>query len=314
MDELISVIVPVYNVENYLRRCIDSILNQTYQNLEIILIDDGSTDSSSIICDEYANMYDRIVVIHKKNGGLSDARNTGLKKMSGTYFICVDSDDYILPNCIEYLYGLAIEYNADIAICNHTFSFENGNFKDYKVEKRNKIYTPYDAINEILYQGNFTHSAWAKLYCKNVANDVYYPVGQLYEDICTTTRFILNSNKVVFGYKSMYIYTIRSNSIMTVAFNKNKFDLIKQVNNLENILSKYRCFLKAFKSFRFSMYCHLFYQISDSYEIERHNIFNLIKSDRLSILFDRNTRFKNKLAAIISLLGYKINVLLGGLK
>ena len=116
-QDLISVIVPVYNVENYLKRCLDSIINQTYQNIEIILIDDGSTDNSGNLCEDYKKIDNRIKVVHKTNGGLSDARNTGIKKAKGKYITFVDSDDYVEYDYVEYLYNLIKKYDTNISFC-----------------------------------------------------------------------------------------------------------------------------------------------------------------------------------------------------
>lgn len=113
----VSVVIPIYNVQDYLNDCIKSIVNQTYQNLEIILVDDGSPDSCPMICDEWKNKDSRIIVIHKKNGGLSDARNAGLNKASGEYVFYVDSDDYLEDDTIEWMVSCAIRYNAEIVAC-----------------------------------------------------------------------------------------------------------------------------------------------------------------------------------------------------
>ena len=126
MEELISVVVPVYNVEKYIDKCINSIINQTYKNLEIILVDDGSPDNCGNICDEYAKKDNRIIVIHKENGGLSDARNTGIEVSKGKYITFIDSDDYISDNYVSFLYNLIIEYKADISIGKHYVLYENG--------------------------------------------------------------------------------------------------------------------------------------------------------------------------------------------
>ena len=134
-NDLISVIVPVYNVELYLQQCIDSILNQTYSNLEIILIDDGSTDNSSIICDINLEKDHRIKVIHKQNGGLSNARNVGVKNAQGKFVAFIDSDDYISEDYIEVLYRLICKYNADISVCRFRYVF--GNVED-QVDGKNK--------------------------------------------------------------------------------------------------------------------------------------------------------------------------------
>ena len=128
---LISVILPIYNVSDYLDRCMKSVINQTYKNIEIIMVDDGSTDDSALKCDEYKEKDDRIVVFHKENGGLSDARNYGIKRASGDYITCVDSDDFVDLDYIEYLYSLITKYNVKMSICQHRVLYSNGKVKEF---------------------------------------------------------------------------------------------------------------------------------------------------------------------------------------
>ena len=126
MNELITVVLPIYNVSAYLKRCIESVIHQTYENLDIILVDDGSTDDSGIICDEYASIDSRITVVHKENGGLSDARNKGIELAKGQFITFIDSDDYIDDDYVEYLYNLIKRYNTRMSICSHTVVYDNG--------------------------------------------------------------------------------------------------------------------------------------------------------------------------------------------
>ena len=162
----ISIIVPVYQVEKYIRQCIDSILAQTFTDFELILVDDGSKDNSGKICDEYAEKDKRIRVIHKENGGLSDARNKGLDNASGNYFMFVDGDDYIAPNMAECLYKKIFEAKADIAVCNYRYIFESDGEKDFATENKAEVLNSneifYNRKNERNY--GFWTVAWNKLY------------------------------------------------------------------------------------------------------------------------------------------------------
>ena len=128
--DLISVILPIYNVSDYLDRCMESVINQTYRNIEIIIVDDGSTDGSALKCDEYKKKDDRIIVFHKENGGLSDARNYGIQRASGNFITCIDSDDFVDLDYIEYLYALLMKYNTKMSICQHRVLFDNGKIKE----------------------------------------------------------------------------------------------------------------------------------------------------------------------------------------
>lgn len=179
--EILSVIVPVYNVAPYLERCIKSIINQSYQNLEIILIDDGSTDNSGTICDAWAEKDERIMVIHKKNGGLSDARNVGLKVASGAYITFVDSDDWLNLNMYEKLMKIGMAQNCDIVMCNfQKISDENSISicnNDYKIE----FYDTISALKALITE-QIQQVVWNKIYKKELLNGIYFESGRFHED------------------------------------------------------------------------------------------------------------------------------------
>lgn len=216
-DELISVILPIYNVELYLKECIESVIGQSYKNLEIILVDDGSTDQSHYICDEYAKKDRRIKVIHKKNGGLSDARNVGIRASSGSYIALVDSDDLIAQNFIEELYGCCINSNAMIAVCAYS-KFSNKDeisISDY--QDITQIVSGRKLIKQIYLgeAGAYGFVAWNKLYCRKLFDSVQYPFGRIYEDTFTTYKLFLNSDRIVLLNRALYFYRIRPESIMS---------------------------------------------------------------------------------------------------
>ena len=190
----ISVVVPIYNVEKYLEKCIKSILNQTYNNLEIILVNDGSTDNCLNICKKFEKIDKRIFVINKENGGLSEARNYGIDKATGKYITFVDSDDYIDEDYLEFLYKNLIINNCDISICNPRIVYEDGG-KSRTLYKycfpQNIVLEGEKALEMMLYQKKFDNSAWGKLYKINLFDEIRYPVGKLYEDIATTYKTFL---------------------------------------------------------------------------------------------------------------------------
>ncbi|MBY5025584.1 glycosyltransferase [Streptococcus suis] len=223
-EELVSVIVPVYNVEKYLSQCLDSIIHQTYKNLEIILVNDGSTDGSGKICDDYAAKDGRIKVIHQENGGLSDARNKGLDLMTGQFVTFVDSDDYLENNCIHTLYTYACTCKTDISIGKFIEFEENTSqflFHNH-LNNGNKIeFLTGDQCLERHHKyflGIFV-TAWAKLYRTSLFNDsnpcksIRYPLGVLHEDQYTTHKLFFKSNKIVFVNDYLYVYRVRKNSI-----------------------------------------------------------------------------------------------------
>lgn len=214
--ELISVVIPVYKVEKYLRRCIDSILNQTYGNYEIILVDDGSPDDCGKICDWYATQYSKIRVFHKKNGGLSDARNYGVEQARGEYIAFIDSDDYVEPDYLAYLYGLLKKHNADISVCCMIKTEEDsaafGENKELPIES---VLTGYDAcvgLMRSLYMVLVT--AWGKLIKNEIVKKYPFPVGKKHEDEATTCKYYYESNKVVVGNQCLYAYFQNDTGIM----------------------------------------------------------------------------------------------------
>ena len=220
MDDKITVIVPVYNVENYLRKCLDSIIAQTYKNIEIIVVNDGSTDASGQICQEYTQIDNRIVYIEKENGGLSEARNVGLDKMTGSYVTFIDSDDWAELDYVEILYKKIIEYQADISVGNY-YSYnedeETYYFHIYGDSYYEKVYDNI-SIFENLYESQEMKSfalisAWGKLYKAKLFDYLRFEKGKLGEDGYFNQKMYLSVNKVVYLNKGLYAYRQRSGSI-----------------------------------------------------------------------------------------------------
>ena len=238
-NELISVIVPIYNVDKYLEKCINSIINQTYNNLEIILIDDGSTDNSGKICDKYKNMDNRIIVIHCDNKGLSCARNKGLDIAKGDLFSFVDSDDYIEPNMIEELKNNMDEFNSDISICNINYLKNQKRKILYKdVFRKDFISKEKEKFKNI--QNDFsslTVYAWNKLYKKELFNNIRYPEGKIYEDSYVLCDILDKANIVSYTLKPLYNYVYRSESIVN-NFSIKHFDKIDSFNKKIEFLTK----------------------------------------------------------------------------
>ena len=219
----ISVIVPVYNVEDYLDKCVESIVNQTYTNLEIILVDDGSTDSSGNKCDEWASKDERIIVIHKENGGLSDARNTGIELATGEFLSFVDSDDYVSENFLESMYLAMNKYNCELAICNVTTVDEDGKLNEQFYQPFNRL-TLAKSHNK--YESLSFHSASNKLYKKRLFDTIRYPNGKLYEDLFVYHYILDEVDKTAYTGINSYFYCIRSGSIMTSPYTIRSTDII----------------------------------------------------------------------------------------
>lgn len=220
MTEKITVIVPVYNVENYLNKCLDSLINQTYKNLEIIVINDGSTDNSGEICQEYAQKDNRIIYVEQENGGLSDARNAGLERMTGSYVTFVDSDDWVEPNYVEVLHNKLIGYQADIAIGNYYSYNEDEAMYYFHVNSESYYEKLYDNISifENLYDAKQMKSfslisAWGKLYKSELFDYIRFDKGKLGEDGYINQKLYLLVQKVIYINQGLYAYRQRSGSI-----------------------------------------------------------------------------------------------------
>ena len=235
---LISVVVPIYKVEEYLVKCVDSIRNQTIPNIEIVLVDDGSPDRCGEMCDELAMEDDRITVVHKKNGGLSDARNAGIDAAKADLVAFIDSDDYIEPDMMEFLYNNLIKADADLSVCGLCHHF--GNVIQLAEDKLEGYYVAdtKEAIRLELTEVPVT--AVNKLYKKSLFEHVRFPKGKLYEDAHTMTPVILKTQRVVYDIQPKYHYIHREDSITTKNFRMQSLSLIEaNENNMKQIISKF---------------------------------------------------------------------------
>ena len=221
---LISVIVPVYKVEQYLEECVNSICRQTYENLEIILVDDGSPDHSGEMCDALAKYDNRIKVIHKENGGLSSARNAGLDVATGEYVSFVDSDDWISLDMYQRLYSLMQKHNAQIAAGGiQTSTGEHFNL-DYPRKNHVEVFSRLDALREITRNQKCTNSFCDKLWSKWIFDTVRFPMGELYEDMKTIPSCLELVDTIVYDPTPTYFYRTTGESITRGQFNPNKFE------------------------------------------------------------------------------------------
>ena len=224
---LISVIIPVYNVEKYLEKCINSVIGQTYKNIEIIIVDDGSTDKSGLICDFFAGKDTRIVVIHKVNGGLSSARNAGLDIAKGDYIGFVDSDDWIEPDMYECLLCNMLKENADISVCGVYYSRENKTKTD-KDTTSYCVLSRYEAIcSTVRNNGLIKVYAWNKLYSRHVFEKLRFPEGKTYEDWYTILPAIDAAKIIVVSMQPKYHYLKRPGSITNSEYGHSTWDIVE---------------------------------------------------------------------------------------
>lgn len=236
-SELISVVIPVFRVEKYLSRCVESVINQSYKNIEIIVVDDGSDDHCPALCDELSKKDDRIVVYHKENGGLSDARNFGLERANGKYITFIDSDDTVDMDYIKQLYETLVDNNADISVCGYTVVYDNGKIIPNSNNKK-MVLSQKEALEKILYQEDFNVATWAKMYKIELFKNIKFPKGKIFEDSFTTYKLILGSSIIACNMKSQYNYLIRSNSILTSSFSEKKLTLIDAYDEMGKVVFK----------------------------------------------------------------------------
>ncbi len=222
----VSVVVPVYNVEPYIHKCVNSILSQTMQDLEIILVDDGAKDNSGKICDEYAEQDTRICVIHKANGGLSDARNTGVQVATGDYILFVDSDDYIDERMVDRLYYLAEEHAVDMAVCGVYNVYADGAKAQYN-ELEEFLCDNTQALGYIMVGQKIPGTICNKLIRSDIAKRLQFPVGRLYEDAFYTTQLMQTVRSVYVTTEPMYYYFHRGGSITTTPFREKDMDVVE---------------------------------------------------------------------------------------
>ncbi|MBR4960856.1 MAG: glycosyltransferase [Clostridia bacterium] len=222
--DLISVVIPVYKVEEYLEQCLDSVIHQTYTNLEIILVDDGSPDNCPEICNRYAEKDSRIIVIHKENGGLSDARNAGLKAASGEYFYFVDGDDTLPPDSIAWMMNCLAQHHADMVIAGFERFRENSGDVFFSTcpsgEETITVMNREEALRDFYRDGC---QAWAVLYARHIHEGIFFPYGEINEDEAIVFHILERCKTVVVTDKVVYSYRNRDESITTSSFSPKKF-------------------------------------------------------------------------------------------
>lgn len=239
-ESLITIVVPVYNVEKYLFRCVNSILNQTYKKLQIILVDDGSTDSSGKLCDSFKSDK-RVSVIHKINNGLSSARNAALPLVRGEYVTFIDSDDWVDKNFIEILYKNLVKANADISVVGYYISPEQGKEHSYFGKDVNvEVMDSKQALGTFLLHDGLGVTVWGKLYKTILWKNIRCPEGKLHEDQYTTYKLLDLANKIVFDKVPLYHYYQRSTSIGHSSFSIRSYDLYDGIHEEYSfIINKY---------------------------------------------------------------------------
>lgn len=267
-DKLLSVIVPVYKTELYLDRCINSIVNQTYTNLEIILVDDGSPDRCPEICDEWAQRDNRISVIHQKNSGVSVARNVGIQNAKGEYVTFVDSDDYINIDMYKSMIESMYRNGAEVVCCGKNIVFNDKKVVSVRGNDGEIIYSAKEAIKEFLLDRNIDGSLCDKIYKKQLFNNIIFPEDEIYEDMVTMPKILGNSNCVVYIGEPYYNYCQNGESIIRSSYSNSKSIVIKHFKTIEEYLkSKYTDILVFFDVFQAKHCQSVLYLLLDNKEI-----------------------------------------------
>lgn len=248
MKRKISVIVPIYNVEKFLKKCIDSIINQTYKNIEIILVDDGSTDGSGKICDDAKEKHKNVVVIHKKNGGLSSARNAGIDASTGDYLSFIDSDDFIDLEMYEVMIESIERTGKDIASCGRIVDIYGTHSNIEFCLNKELIYNKKDAIKQILNFNDIDVSACDKIYKKKLFKNIRYPEGKISEDAAVIFELVNSSNGIVHVGKPFYHYVFRKKSISKSCYSVKNLDILTNLKNTQKFIEdNYNEFIDDFK-------------------------------------------------------------------
>lgn len=304
-EELVSVIVPVYNVSEYLCRCLDSIVRQSYIYLEIIIVDDGSTDNSLKICNNYKNKDKRIKVYHKNNGGLSSARNFGLKKASGEYITFIDSDDFINKYYIEKLYKSIKDTNSDISCCFFkTFCKKIPLFEENNNDIKQSLFDRIEAINDMMYGNKINNSASCKLYKRKLFNDITYPLNIYFEDLATTYKVLQKAKRIILFEDELYYYYQRRTSILHQINEKKIEDLIHVINNMNYDLKENVLLEKSILARTINAHFYIYRNSNNKKIKELSKIF--IKENRKRVLADKKITKKTRMGIIVSFISFNL--------
>ena len=306
----ISIIIPVYNTEKYIDKCLESCLNQTFDDYEIILIDDGSKDSSPVKCDEWAGKSEKVKVYHFENAGAATARNRGIEKSQGEYICFVDSDDQVSLDYLEYLYMLCVNSNADISVCGYIDVY-HGDTAQETGESADKpiVFSGTEAMENLLYQRYFISAPWGAISKRKIWDNVRFPDGRRVEDVATIYKEFAQAGKVVYGFRKLYYrYLLPDSTIYTTYTEKNREylchcrDIVKWLRENQPKYEKsgyHRLFSACFQILSET-------DKSRDNEVFLREVYNEIKKTRKTVLWDNKARIRNRGAAFLSYISIDI--------
>lgn len=314
MMPLISIIIPIYNVSKYLNKCIDSLLNQSYKNTEIILVNDGSTDESGKICDEYATIHKNIKVIHKTNAGVSQARNTGIETATGDYICFVDGDDYVTANYISDMLNIAKKEAVDIVTCNQIKIWEDGKkielFENNIPLNKYIVLTGIETLSDMLYGKTCYATCCCKLYKRNIFDKIRFPSISMGEDSYTMYYCFLNAESVAHLHSPNYYYLQHAESAMHNPSYDKFYDYILLSDDfIKTVNEKYpELFLPAVNRLienNFWVYMKM-RNYPEKYKTQLQHIISNIKKYRKYAIKDKNVAIRTRIACLISYGGMKL--------
>lgn len=306
-NPLVSIIIPVYNAEKYIKTCLNSIIKQTYHNIEVITVDDGSRDQSLKICQQYQLEYPMIKVFHKKNEGVAKTRNYGLQKAKGDYITFVDSDDFIHPDYVQDLVELLLHNQADIAICNFYKMPEEKKVpiaKEKEIE--NTIFSQKEAMKRFLYQDKIDSSFWAKMYKKELFANITIKNYKVFEDMDTVYQLILKAEKVVYSSKILYYYLVRQDSLIHKKFSEENAKVISILNEMEKkVLQIYPDLKPAFYIRKINAYFYILRNVKKNSELYLEAR-QYILQNRKKILAIKDVPRKTKWGIFLSYINFQL--------
>ena len=306
----VSIVIPVYNTAKYIDGCLESCLAQDFDDYEVVLIDDGSSDGSSEKCDEWAKKDSRVKAFHFENGGAATARNRGIDNSTGEYICFVDSDDKVEKNYLSYLYSLIEETGADISVCGHIDVYGEKIKKEESFsDKKREIFTGREAMESLLYQRLFISAPWGMMSARKIWNEVRFPDGRRVEDVATIYREFSAAEKVVYGYENLYRHYMWADSTIYTTYSEKNREYLRHCHDMV----KYVC--EKYPACRNSGYHRLFsacFQILSETGKEKENagflkaLYGDIKKVRKTVLFDKKARIRNRAAALLSYISIDI--------
>lgn len=299
----VSIIVPVYNSERFIDACLKSIAAQSYRDIEVIVIDDGSTDTSLSICSSIAENDERFHIISQNNAGVSSARNVGLHIAIGKWITFVDSDDVIAPGFLDYLLETATTNNAEMVVGGYkTICCENTDDLSRINKSKQIVLSPAEALEKMLYQNGYDTASWGKLYKHSLFDGVYFPDIRSSEDLSTIYRTFFHTNKVVYVIDSGYRYRLVPGSLSYSSSEIESIDTVEAA--FMEMIRHYPSIECACNCRKLSYYSHLLGICTDK-ELSRI-LWNRIKSIRKGVLWDTSARGKTKIAAVVTYLGIRL--------